>query len=195
MMLKTARDSKQFEWSYQLSSDSLQCLSASAKVPNKCTSSKSCLKWLSRKAWSLPTVVLMNALSLAIFKVSLSLKEYTMKYAISAPLYYEVCHLSPNTHLFLNLEEVIMVTFQLDISISFFKLWHPFARKGLIFGTVWHLTSTTDSEPSSSTSKASGDPPRKRRSAHTCTLTCSCSFPYAQQTSSEPLLHICCRAK
>ena len=110
-------------------------------------------------------------------------------------VYYEVCHLSPNTHLFLNLEEVIMVTFQLDISISFFKLWHPFARKGLIFGTVWHLTSTTDSEPSSSTSKASGDPPRKRRFAHTCTLTCSCSFPYAQQTSSEPLLHICCRAK
>ena len=160
-------------------------MSASAKVLNKCTSSKACLKWLSRKAWSLPTVVLMNALS----------GNFQGQHVFKR-VYYEVCHLSPNTqHLFLNLEEVIMVAFQLDISISFFKLWHPFARKGLIFGTVWHLTSTTDSEPSSSTSKASGDPPRKGRSAHTCTLTRSCSFPYAQQTSSEPLLHICCRAK
>lgn len=93
-------------------------------------------------------------------------------------VYYEVCHLCPNTqHLSLNLEEVIMVTFQLDISISFFKIWHRFARKDLIFGTVWHLTSTTDTEPSSSTSKASGDPPRKGGSAHTCTPHLLLFFP------------------
>ena len=92
-------------------------------------------------------------------------------------VYYEVCHLCPNTHLPLNVEEVIMVTFQLDISISFFKIWHRFARKDLIFGTVWHLTSTTDTEPSSSTSKASGDPPRKGGSAHTCTPHLLLFFP------------------
>ena len=105
-------------------------------------------------------------------------------------VYYEVCHLSPNTqHLFLNLEEVIMVAFQLDISISFVKLWHPFARKGLIFGTVWHLTSTTDSEPSSSTSKASGDPPQEKKIcthmyAHLLLFFPICSANFFRTTAS-----------